>query len=289
MPSLSSFLPTENPVEPALDEKRGNASIAGVRVDRREDDEEIRFVGVGNPQLPAGQRKMVATLGRTGGQSERIAARAGFRQCVRADARGSQLRQKPALLFIGTPAQQGIYDQRVLDVDEDANRRIDLGQRFNRKDGVKEPRPGAAVPLGDLDAHHAELEQAVDEGPRHPRLVVHFADKRPDFAPGELEHAVAEQPFVFGQSAQGRRVFWTVCHRAGMLSFEGDEQDPPSTRLFRVGCGPCSPDGARGQSAGRCRAPARARSTAGTAACTAGAAAADSFAPTSISSASTSS
>ena len=34
------------------------------------------------------------------------------------------------------------------------------------------------------------------------RALVHLADERPDFAVGELVHAVAEEPFVLGQRGQ---------------------------------------------------------------------------------------
>ena len=57
---------------------------------------------------------------------------------------------------------------------------------------MEERAAGAAVGLGDLDAHDAELEQLIDERARDLRLLVHFADERPDLRVGELAHAVAE-------------------------------------------------------------------------------------------------
>ncbi len=66
----------------------------------------------------------------------------------------------------------------------------------------KKRRAGAAVALGDLDAHHAEIEQLVDERPADFRVLVHFADERTDLAIRELVHAVAEETFVFGQNRQ---------------------------------------------------------------------------------------
>jgi len=67
---------------------------------------------------------------------------------------------------------------------------------------VKELRASASLRFRHLDAHHAELEQAVDELARNARLLVHVANVRTDFAVGELVDAVAEQPFVFGQRRQ---------------------------------------------------------------------------------------
>ena len=42
------------------------------------------------------------------------------------------------------------------------------------------------------------------------RVLVHFADERPDLPVGELVDAVAEQPFVVGQGRQ-RRAAMSVC------------------------------------------------------------------------------
>ena len=64
------------------------------------------------------------------------------------------------------PAQQRVDDQRVLDVDEHADRRVDARQLLDREHGVEEAAAGAAVGLGDLDAHDAELEQLPDERAR---------------------------------------------------------------------------------------------------------------------------
>ena len=60
-----------------------------------------------------------------------------------------------------------------------------------------------AVGLGDLDAHDAEVEQLFDQRLRDLRLLIHFADERPDLRGGELADAVAEDPFVFGEHGQG--------------------------------------------------------------------------------------
>ena len=48
--------------ESALDEKRGDAAVAGLRIERGEDDEDVGFVGVGDPQLASGDDVVVAVL-----------------------------------------------------------------------------------------------------------------------------------------------------------------------------------------------------------------------------------
>ena len=45
---------------------------------------------------------------------------------------------------------------------------------------------GAAIRLGNLDAHDAELEQLVDEAARDLRVLVHFTDERANAGVGEL-------------------------------------------------------------------------------------------------------
>ena len=67
--------------------------------------------------------------------------------------------------------------------------------------------PGAAVGFGDLDGHHPEVEQLVDERARNLRLLVHFPDERPDPGLGELPDAGPEQPLVLRQNGQGLGVF----------------------------------------------------------------------------------
>ena len=62
---------------------------------------------------------------------------------------------------------------------------------------MKERPASAPAGIGDFDAHHAQLEQPIDEGSRHFGLIVHLPDERLDFPRGELEDALPEQGFVF--------------------------------------------------------------------------------------------
>src|SRR5262249_21578814 len=61
--------------EPALDQEGRDAAIAFLRSDGGEDDEQIGFVGVGDPELAPGETPLVAVTRRPRGQRERIAAR----------------------------------------------------------------------------------------------------------------------------------------------------------------------------------------------------------------------
>ena len=106
---------------------------------------------------------VVAVLDGARRQRERVAAGARLRQRVRADRVGRELRQVAPLDVVVAPAQERVDDERVLHVDEHADGRVDARERFDGQHGVEEAGAAAAVALGDLDAHHAEVEQLVDE------------------------------------------------------------------------------------------------------------------------------
>src|SRR3954464_12950961 len=82
---------------------------------------------------------------------------------------------------------------------------------------MEERRLGTAVPLRDFDAHHAELEELVEERSRHACVLIHVADARPDLSIGELVNAVTKQLFVVGQRRKGGDRFRGWRH-GGMLS-----------------------------------------------------------------------
>ena len=66
----------------------------------------------------------------------------------------------------------------------------------DRQDRVEEAGAGAAVLFGNLDAHHAELEQRRQEGQVERRLLVHLRHLRQNALLREVEHGIEKQPFV---------------------------------------------------------------------------------------------
>ena len=191
--------------EVALDEERGDAVVAGLGIDGGEDDEESGFVAVGDPQLAAVEDVVAAFGVGAGRQRERVAAGAGFGERVGADGVGCHARQVALLLLVVAPAQQRVDDERVLHVDEDADGGVDARQLFDGEDRVEERAAGAAVLLGNLDAHQAELEELVKQVFVEDALFVHLLDQRPDFLVGKLADVVAKHDFVFGEGGQRRR------------------------------------------------------------------------------------
>ena len=83
---LVLFLADGEPGEAALDEEGGDAAVAGFRVDIGKDDEQVGFVRVCDPELPAGQDEIVTRFHGAGRQREGVAARPGFRERIRADS-----------------------------------------------------------------------------------------------------------------------------------------------------------------------------------------------------------
>ena len=243
---LVFLLADGEPGKAALDEKRGDAAIARVGIHGRKDDEEVGFVGVGDPELAAGQAKLAARLDRARGQARtrRCPSRlpTGHRH---RRARGRELRQVLRFLVVGAPAQQRVDDQGVLHVDEHADRRVDRGQGFDGQHSVEEAGAGSAMRLGNLDAHDAQLEEPVDEGARHLRLVVHFADKGPDFARRELRGRCPETALRLpsgGSAAAGMSAAFSTareCYHSKVMN-----KGRLRLALRRDGCRSCGADGA---------------------------------------------
>ena len=131
---LVLFLADGEPGKAALDEEGGDPPVTGFRVDAGKDDEQVGFVRVGDPELPAGQDEMVTRFHGAGRQREGVAARPGFRERVRADSIRRQARQVSFLQVVRAPAQQRVDDQGVLHIDEDADGGVDRGQSLDRED-----------------------------------------------------------------------------------------------------------------------------------------------------------
>ena len=85
MPSLSSFLPTENPSKLLFDDKRRDAFVARVRIDGRKQQKDLRFVAVRDPEFLAGQLVMIAFIDRTRFQRESVRARTCLDKRICAD------------------------------------------------------------------------------------------------------------------------------------------------------------------------------------------------------------
>ena len=199
---LVLLLAHREPGEVALHQEGGDPLVVLRGVHGGEDDEELGLGGVGDPELAPGQLPVVPAVRRAAGQRERVRAGARLGERVGADPFRSQTGEVARLLLRVAPAQEGVVHERVLHVDEHGDGRIHPRQRLHGEDGHEEGGARAAVGLGDLDAHHAELEQGVDERARNARVLVHLMDERAHPLLREVAHGVAEHPLLLTEIGQ---------------------------------------------------------------------------------------
>src|SRR5688572_3210241 len=72
------LLANREPINTALNQKRGYPAVASFRIRIRENDEEARFATVRNPQFPAIQHPAIAITSRAGLQRKCIRSRTSF-------------------------------------------------------------------------------------------------------------------------------------------------------------------------------------------------------------------
>ena len=129
-----------------LDDERRDAVIAGVGIGVGEDDEYVRLIGVGDPQLAPAEYEAVACLRGARRQGERIAARSSLREGIGPNSTGG----KPAADTVASrdadaQLEQRVDDQRVLHVDQDGHRGVHARQCFHSQNRMKESGAGTAL------------------------------------------------------------------------------------------------------------------------------------------------
>src|SRR4029077_11741278 len=107
-----------------LDEERRDPLVARLRIHGREDEKDPGLGGAGDPELVAVEHVMIALGDGAALHGERIGARAGLGQTVRRDRVLRGPRQVLGLLLLRSVAVDRVVDERVLYVDEDADRRV---------------------------------------------------------------------------------------------------------------------------------------------------------------------
>ena len=188
-----------------LDDKGSDAFVSGGRIDRGHENENPRFLAVGDPKFAAVQNVSAALQFSARLQGKGIRAGGGLAESVGADRIGGDARKILLLLLFIRPAQQRVGDQGILHVYHDAGRGIHAGGFLNRQNGFEEAAAGAAILLGNLNAHEAELEKLIDQRALEDALFIHLAHQRADFFLSEPADVVAEQDLIFGQRDQRRR------------------------------------------------------------------------------------
>src|SRR5262249_35473484 len=124
-------------------------------------------------------------------------------------ATGCEVGQPLAFLLLGAEEENRHRPQRRMRRDGDRDRRVDAGQLLDGdrvRDGVG---AGAAVLLGDRDAHEAELPELRDEVVGEPAFAIELLRHRSDAIPCERPDGVSDQLVLWSEvEVHGRRAWY---------------------------------------------------------------------------------
>ncbi|KAH6608409.1 Protein kinase C-like protein [Trichoderma cornu-damae] len=158
-----------------VDDEGGDALVALGRVEVGEDEEDAGLDRVCDPHLGAVDDEAVGGLGGARGHGEGVGAGDGLGEAEGGDGVGGEAREVRSLDVLGSPLEDGGVAERVVDVAQDADAGVGARELLNGDDGRGEVHAGAAVLLGDLDAHEALLEELLHNGRVHGLGLVHLA------------------------------------------------------------------------------------------------------------------
>lgn len=94
-------------------------------------------------------------------------------------------------------------DQRVVYVNESADRRVDLGQLLDGQYSRHKVAARALVVDRHLEAHQPVLEELPQHDLVDLALLLHLADERLDVVAGQLGHRLLHHLLVLGEEGQG--------------------------------------------------------------------------------------
>lgn len=187
-----------------FDNKGSDALVALGRVEVGKDDEDLGLHGVGDPHLAARDFEAVGGLGGLCGHGEGVGSGDGLGKAEGADGVGGELGQPLLLEGLGAVLDKGGVAEGVVHVDHDGDGGVGAGQLLNADDGRGEGHAGAAVLLGDLDAHEALLKQLLDNDGVHGLGLVHLARAGEHHFAGKLGHGLGHGRLRLGKVSDGR-------------------------------------------------------------------------------------
>jgi hypothetical protein len=192
------------------DDERREAAVTLARVGLGEDDRPRGVARVRDERLRAVQDVLVAAPLGGGLDAGDVGAGVRLGQAERAEDRLLEERHEPfAPLFIGAGQQHGACPQRVRG-ERDGHARAAPGELLADQDPVERLEPEAAVLLGDVDVHQAELVRLRDDVSRVRLVLVVLGRLRPDLLLGELACERPQLLLLVGQRERNARL---CCHR----------------------------------------------------------------------------
>ena len=117
------------------------------------------------------------------------------------------------MLFEIRVTQENIVHEGVLDVTNDADRRVSLGYGFDRQNRHEEGSARAAVFSRDFDSHQAHIEHLRQKARVQLFLLVHLKNFRSDGRTGKALDFLLKEGFVLAECGQRARVFWAAGHK----------------------------------------------------------------------------
>ena len=178
------------------------APLVGVGAGDGEHHEHVGVARVGDENLGAVQDVVFAGLVQHGGGllALGVGARAGLGQAEGADPlAGAQLGQVLHLLLLGAVLKDGGAAQAGVGGHDNAGGAAHLGQLLNGHHVAQHVGASAAVLLGKIDAHHAQLGHLLDGLLREALLLVHVRGQGLDLVLRELTEHLLEHQLLFGQ------------------------------------------------------------------------------------------
>ena len=112
---------------------------------------------------------------------------------------GAQLGQILLLLGLGTEVIDGVDAQTGVGGEDDAGGAADLAQLLHSHDVAEVGGALAAVLLGDIHAHHAQLGHLLDGLGGEALFLVHFLGQRLDLVLSEAAEHLLDEEFFFRQ------------------------------------------------------------------------------------------
>ena len=188
--------------EGALHDEGGQAALTSGLVGHGDDDEHIGVTGVGDEDLGAVQDVVLALLVQHGHglDAAGVGARAGLGQAEGAQPlAGAQLGQILLLLSLGAEVIDGVGAQAGMSGEDDAGGAADLAHLLNSHDIAEVGSALAAVLLGEINAHHAQLGHLLDGLGGETLFLVHFLSQRLDLVLSEAAIHLLDEEFFFRQ------------------------------------------------------------------------------------------
>mmetsp|Transcript_2919 Transcript_2919/g.7629 ORF Transcript_2919/g.7629 Transcript_2919/m.7629 type:complete len:285 (+) Transcript_2919:532-1386(+) len=207
----------------ATHDEGGDALVLLRKVDGREDDEELRLCGVGNPHFGAVEDVLAAVRGRLrgGAQRERVASARRLAETKRRDPALGHAGQPALLLLVGRVPAHGLTGERVVNIDDDGDRRIMRRDGLHGEHGARkaEPRRVLVEALRRLDGHDARGKQRRQKFGRENAGAVGLQRGGAHVLGAELVDGVDEHCLILGESGGGAGFGMRGC-RAGETAGE---------------------------------------------------------------------